>query len=233
MTHAPSSQLWIVGTPLSESTTLSDDTIAVLARCDVIIGESAKVARRWCARHKELSHQHWFFLDGIRSQDEKELFQHLARCKKSGLHVALFSDGGMPILFDPGETVLSKARELQFEIRTAAGPTSWGTALAVSGYKPPFLIEGFPPRKTEERESYLATLAKRKEAILLMDTPYRFELLLSQVEKTFPPGRQVFIAWEIGTSQETYLWSSVAKVVDAAQKQKMRKGEFVLILASH
>lgn len=227
------SRLWIIGTPLSEGTFLSEGVLDLLERSLLIIAESPKVARRWASKRKTLDQKNWFYLDGMKPAEEKLLSLELQKCRKAGGDVALFSDGGMPILFDPGEAVLRQCRELQFRIRTLPGATSWATACAVSGWEPPFLIQGFPPRKTEERESYLQHLVRRQEAIVLMDTPYRFEALLDQVCKAFPPTRHLFIAWEIATDSEKYIWSTVSKIQGICEKEQMKKGEFVLIVGKH
>lgn len=227
------SRLWILGTPLTESTFLSESALDVLERCDVLIGETPKVARRWCSKRKALEAKTWFYLDGIGPADEKQLQLELQRCAKAGTDVALFSDGGMPILFDPGEGVLNACRQLHYRIRTFAGPTSWATACAVSGWDTPFLVQGFPPRKMEDRDAFLKSLAKRNECIVLMDTPYRFEALLDQTRKSFAGTREVFVAWEIGTDDEKYLWSTVDKIRPLCAREQMKKGEFVLIIGKH
>ncbi len=95
------------------------------------------------------------------------------------------------------------------------------------------MIQGFLPRKTEEREQALQKLAKRKEAIVLMETPYRFTALVEQLGKACTSERTIFLAWEIGTSQERYFWTSVGKIPALAQKHGLQKGEFVLILGAH
>jgi 16S rRNA (cytidine1402-2'-O)-methyltransferase len=225
--------LWIIGTPLSENELLSEATLDRLEKCTVLVGESRKVAMRWTSKRRGLTEKSWFYLDGMQRGDWRECTEQIQRCKKAGQDVALFSDGGMPILFDPGGDVLSYCREQGFHIRCQPASTSWATACAISGWEPPFLIQGFLPRKTEEREQALHLLGKRKESIVLMETPYRFTALIEQLGKTCTPERAVFLAWEIGTSQERYFWTSVGKIQALAEKQGLQKGEFVLILGAH
>lgn len=225
-------QLWLIGTPLDESTPLSAPTLDLLERCSVLIGESRRVAQKWTSKRPDLAKKTWFFLDGIRPNEEKDLRVQLQHCFQNGENVALFSDGGMPVLFDPGSDILTRCRELGFHVRTLAGATSWGTACVVSGWEPPFLILGFLPRKTEERARLWDTQKKRKEHIVLMDTPYRFPAIIDLMEQSLEPDRPVFVAWEIGTHSETFLWTRAGHLRRQCNSLGLSKGEFILIVGA-
>ncbi|NBT59449.1 hypothetical protein EBT16_11760, partial [bacterium] len=130
----------------------------------------------------------------------------------------------------PGKEVLELAREMGFAIRCVPGPTSWGTACALSGWNPPFLLVGFLSPKAEERLRQLAGLTRTSAHIVLMDTPYRFQALLKDCDKVFGSQHQAFLAWEISTAQETYLWGSLRELELRASEKNLKKGEFILLL---
>ena len=98
-------------------------------------------------------------MDPPRKDEWEALKEALLKIKASHGKAVLFSDTGMPLLFDPGREVLAFCREHNFKIRSIAGPTSWGAACSLSGFLEPFHIEGFPPRDQTERIKKLKELS--------------------------------------------------------------------------
>ena len=138
----------------------------------------------------------------------------------------------MPILFDPGAKVLEECRKLDFQIRTVPGPTSWGTACALSGWEPPFEVYGFLPKEKIEREATLKSFANAASHTVLMEVPYRFESLLKEISMSLGTSTPGFLAWEIGTDQEKFFWGSIGEITESARQLSLVKGEFVFILQS-
>jgi len=227
MVPSPSKTLWLVGTPLDESQPLSVEAVKCLQSVEGVIGENRGQLDRYL---RSVPKPHAFeivYLDPARPEEEKT-WQEWVR---SGKSLALFSDTGMPCLFDPGVEILEAARRAGYTIRCVPSATSWGTAAAVSGYEPPFLIVGFPPRKTEDRTKAFQDLRKRNESLVLLETPYRFPLLLTDLATHFPAERKVFLAWDIARPTEKYWWGTVQALSAYAESQGLKKGEFILIIA--
>lgn len=220
--------LYLVGTPLSENAPLSESAIAVLNQCDAIIGESRPVLDRYL-KGQDLKAER-FHLDPPRKDEMELLWGTLQRISEIGGVAALLSDVGMPVLFDPGFEVLEKCRKLGFLVRTVPSPTSWATACAVSGWSPPFLIQGFLDRDNAIRAKELKSLKASTAHLVLMETPYRFRKFLEQITKTFGDKRQAFLAWEIAKSGETYVWGTLSEISRYAEQNNLEKGEFVLLL---
>lgn len=224
--------LHIVGTPLDDGAELSPAAYARIESCSVVIGESRKGLFPYLkALGREPEKRRIFLLDPPRPEEWQAIRAALGAVAKSGGDAALLSDTGMPILFDPGNEVLALARELKLEIRATPSATSWGTACAVSGFPPPFFIEGFLPRETPDRLARLRELARVPAASVFMDTPYRFRILLRQLNEVFGPERQAFLAWEISSAQEAYIWGSLASIEKEAERRNLQKGEFILLTA--
>lgn len=227
MAPNPSRVLWLVGTPLDESQPLSPEAVRCLQAVEGVIGENRSQQDRYL---RSVPKPHTFeivYLDPERAEEEKTWREWV----RSGKSLALFSDTGMPCLFDPGVEILEAARRAGYTIRCVPSATSWGTAAAVSGYAPPFLIVGFPPRKSEDREKAFQTLRERSESLVLLETPYRFPLLLTNLAAHFPADRKLFLAWDIARPTERYWWGTVKELEPWATSQGLKKGEFILILA--
>ncbi|NBY19785.1 hypothetical protein EBQ74_05970 [bacterium] len=224
------SQLLIVGTPLSDNGLLSLEAIDQISKAQLIIAESKKNAFRYLKQAKVPQGVPLFFLDNIRDKDWADLTNQLKTLAQSSARVVLFSDTGMPLLFDPGAEVLNLARSLKYEVHSVPSATSWGSACALSGWNPPFLVYGFLPRDLGERKQQLSQLKLTPHHTVLMDTPYRFEALLSQIAEVFGNERELFLAWEISKSDEQLLWGSVRSIQREAEKKGLKKGEFVIII---
>ena len=220
--------LYVIGSPLAEGQALPPHAVEILQSCDLVIGETRPVLDRYLKHHDVKGER--FHLDPPRRDEQELLNEGLERIAKTGGKAALLSDVGMPILFDPGSSVLETCRRLGLSIRTVPGPTSWATACSVSGWAPPFLIYGFLDRDAKIRESELRRLMRSPENIVLMETPYRFLRLLADLQKHLGPKHQLFLAWEISKKDESYFWGTITEVLRYAEKKNYEKGEFVLLL---
>lgn len=224
-----SKTLYIIGTPLDETGTLQSSAVVALTSCTVILGESRKNTLRLFAHSGlRLPEERFIFLDHAPKKEEIE--NTLSTAFRNSHNVALLSDSGMPILFDPGGNILQIARDLGFAINTIPAATSWGTACALSGFGPPFLIYGFLPQKTPERIKALNALKPLTAHLVLLDTPYRFHSLLANTIQSFGNAQEAFLAWEIGRPGEWYGWGALGEIKATAERSLPKKGEFILIL---
>lgn len=220
----------VIGVPLQENQPLTLRSQRTLEQCDVVVGESRKSTHRLLSKTQLKKEAQIFLMDNMSNSVFKDLEIALQQTRKQNGNACLFSDTGMPVLFDPGREVLEIARRLEFSIRCEPGPTSWGTACALSGWAPPFLIAGFPPAKTLERQEQLKSWAHLPYHLVLMDTPYRFQALIKDCQELFGTKRQVFLAWEIGSSEEIYFWGTFPELTRMTHEKKLLKGEFILII---
>lgn len=222
--------LFIVGTPLAEHSKLDATTCAVLEKCQIIFAETPK---------RTLS---LFSRSGLRLPLEKLCFLDrtnvLTHAQSALLNLsgerdaaaALLSDCGMPILFDPGLEILESARKSGFIIRVIPAPTSWGTAMAVSGYSPPFCVLGFFPQKREKRHRAIRQLLPLSQHTVILETPYRFSSLLQNLKSVLGQEQQAFLAWEIAGEKEFYEWGTLSSIEQRVKRSPSQKGEFILIL---
>lgn len=220
----------VIGVPLQENQPLPLKSKQILEQCDVVVGESRKSTHRLLSKTQLKKEAQLFLMDNMSTSVLKDLEIALRQTQEQNGNACLFSDTGMPILFDPGREVLGIARRLGFSIRCEPGPTSWGTACALSGWTPPFLVAGFPPAKTLERQETLRSWAQLPYHLVLMDTPYRFQTLIKDCQEIFGAKRQVFLAWEIGSAEEVYSWSTFSELTRMTHEKNLVKGEFILIV---
>jgi 16S rRNA (cytidine1402-2'-O)-methyltransferase len=90
------------------------------------------------------------FFDG----NERERTPTIVRELVEGRSVALVSDGGMPLVSDPGYRLVTASIGAGIEVRVVPGPSSVLAALVVSGLPTDrFAFEGFLPRPAGERRA--------------------------------------------------------------------------------
>lgn len=222
--------LYVLGRPLNENAAPSAEFLELLKQSDIIIGESRKIVQRIQDRFQLDPNRLYFFLDNLKAREKQDLENALDALGKSGGTACLFSDMGMPLLFDPGTEVLAFCRKKGFAIKCLPGPTSWGTACALSGWSTPFFVVGFLPAKTEERLDALKRLKLSTGHLVLMDTPYRFRALLRDCLEVFGPLHLAFLAWEIGEKDQFYAWENLKSLEKLATSKNMEKGEFILLI---
>ena len=103
----------IIGTPLDERATPISLSRSLLKDCSLVIGERRKMTTTHLKR-LGVTPEEILFMDPPPKKGvlRAALLDHF-RKKHS---VALMSDCGMPILFDPGKEALELAKEIGFEI---------------------------------------------------------------------------------------------------------------------
>lgn len=221
--------LYVIGTPLGQEGLLPS-SFAILKTAEWIVCESERVFSTLAKKSGiEIDFKKVYALDPVPSP---KIFSELKdRISKTVTHGALLSDCGMPLLFDPGTEILEFSKSSGLNIHTLASSTSWGTACALSGYAPPFFLAGFLPQKSDARKIQLENFLKIPAHLVLMETPYRFKNLIEELNEV-ASSRELFLAWEMMTSQEAYFWGNAKRLKTEIEQKNLNKGEFVLIVKS-
>lgn len=220
--------LTILGLPLADGQPISDEAKRALSKADLVIGESRKRALAVLAQAPEGRGKSLYLLDESSRPEDKDWQPEVTKVAKLKGNVVLFSDTGMPLLFDPGIAVLEACRTLGFEIRSFSGATSWGSAAALSGWLPPFMVVGFPPR--QNRPAFWKGLSQLQAHCVLMERPYSFLAFLKECGEVFGKSRQAFLAWELDSMEQRLLWGSLSEIEKKAASFGTKKGEFVLVV---
>ena len=90
--------------------------------------------------------------------NEAERSRMLVDAARTGT-VLVVSDAGMPLVSDPGHSIVDAAVEAGVPVTCFPGPSAVPTALALSGLGVGhFLFDAFPPRKPGPRKAWLLSL---------------------------------------------------------------------------
>ena len=218
-------KLYIVSTPIGNYEDITLRAIIILRQVDFVICEEFKEARRLLSKlniSKELF--------SINEHNENENVDEIILKLAEGKSAALISDCGTPLFSDPGHLLVQSAIQNRIEVVPIPGVSSILAALVGSGINfEKFYYYGWLSPKKDIRKNQLLDLKRRKEVIVLMDTPYRLRTLLEDVTKLWRKNVPVVLAYELTKAKEKFYLGTCAEVFRLAVKENL-KGEFVLIV---
>ena len=219
-------KLYIVSTPIGNYDDITLRALNTLKEVDLIICEEYKPTRRLLAHYgitKELF--------SLNEHNESELASEAISEILAGKTAALISDAGTPLFSDPGTILVNQAIQKEIQIIPIPGASSLLSALVGSGFElNNFYYYGWLSPKKEIRRSQLQNLRSVKELIILMETPYRLQALLLDVEKTFGKNQFVVVAFKLTQSGEKFFRGTVNSIIKETSSKEKLKGEFVLLL---
>lgn len=161
--------------------------------------------------------------------NEHQKVDELVRRLKAGEKAALISDAGTPGISDPGFLMVRSCIENELEVECLPGPTSVIPALVVSGLPcDKFVFEGFLPHK-KGRKTRLEFLAEDPRTIVFLESPYRLNKTLTQLNEYFGPERKAVICRELTKLFEEKIRGNLEELATQFANKKW-KGEIVLIV---
>jgi len=217
--------LYITPTPIGNYEDITLRSLRILKEVDFIICEELKPARRMLA-HYEIKKE----LISLNEHNEKEISQEILDTLLLGQSAALISDAGSPLFSDPGHFLVNLCIQNKISILPLPGANSLIPALISSGLDiEKFYHYGWLSPKKEIRKQELYKLKKRKELIVIMETPYRLKRILADIIDHFGETQHIVLAYKLTMPEENIFRGSVKKILNIVEKNNL-KGEFVLLV---
>lgn len=218
-------KLYLVSTPIGNPEDITLRALRILKESDVIACEKEKPARRLLANY-EIQKE----LIPINKHTEDESAKEVVNLIQQGKTVSLISDGGAPLFSDPGHYLVDLCVQNSIQIVPVVGANSLIPALTGSGLDiEQFYYYGWLSANKEERRRELNKLKNIKELIVILDTPYRLQKLLSDVEMIFGKDQQIVVAYKLTMEQEEFFRGKISQILPKIEKNEL-KGEFVLLI---
>ncbi len=217
---------YIVGLPIGNYKDITLRAIEVLKEVDFIVCESEKEYKKFFS-----------FLDiplkkfiVCNENLEKEAIELTLNLFEKGEKGALISDCGTPILEDPGFLLIRAICDKGYRVSSLPGPNSIITAITLSPFKiNEFYFAGFLPQKNELREKKLKELIKRKETVILMESPYRLYNILQLLKKVIPE-RNIYLPFNLTMADEQIFYGKAIDIEKKMIKQNIKRGEFLIVI---
>lgn len=223
-----SGTLYVVATPIGNLGDISARALEVLDSVDRIAAEDTRHSGR-LLKALGISGR----LSALHQHNEGEATARVLGWLQAGEDVALISDAGTPLISDPGFEVVKAAREDGVLVVPLPGASAVIAALSVSGLAcDRFRFEGFPPRKSGERQRRLQALEGETATLVFYESSHRILETLGDCITVFGADRLAVIARELTKLYETVRQDSLQALVQWMRADSdQQKGEFVLIIA--
>ena len=217
--------LFIVSTPIGNYDDITLRALNVLREVNFIICEEFKEARRLLSYYKIVKD-----LVELNEHNEEESSDEILQMILDGKTAALISDCGTPLFSDPGHLLVDLAIQNKIEVVPVPGASSLLAALVGSGMDfEKFYYYGWLSPKKDIRRKQLLDLKRKKETIVLMDTPYRLKTLMDDIVKILGANIPCVLAFELTKEREKFYRGNTGNILSHIEKDNL-KGEFVLII---
>lgn len=217
--------LYIVSVPIGNYEDITLRALGILKEVDFIICEEFKEARRLFLKYKIEKK-----LLELNEHNEEETSEEILQMIIDGKSAALISDCGTPLFSDPGHLLVDLAIQNKIDVFPVPGASSLLAALVGSGLDfEKFYYYGWLSPKKDIRRKQLLDLKRRKETIVLMDTPYRLKTLMEDVAKILGANIPCVLAFELTKEREKFYRGNAGNILNHVENEKL-KGEFVLII---
>jgi 16S rRNA (cytidine1402-2'-O)-methyltransferase len=217
--------LFIVSTPIGNYEDITLRALNVLREVDFIICEEFREARRVLSKYKIEKE-----LIELNEHNEEKASDEILQMILNGKSAALISDCGTPLFSDPGHLLVDMAIQNKIDIVPVPGVSSLLAALVGSGLDfEKFYYYGWLSPKKDIRRKQLLDLKRRKETIVLLDTPYRLKTLMEDIVKILGSNIPCVLAFELTKEKEKFYRGNAGNILKHVEKENL-KGEFVLII---
>lgn len=172
--------LYLVAMPIGQRDDITLRALMTLKHVNCLACEDTRNTRNFLAFHQIDPPPCVSYHDHNAAQMRPLLIAQL----KAGKSIALVSDGGMPLISDPGYKLVQLCYAEDIPVTVLPGPSAPLAALCVSGLPPDrFFFQGFLPPKDAAREKNLQELAFLPVTLIFFEAPHRLLSSLKSMEK--------------------------------------------------
>lgn len=215
--------LWLVATPIGNLGDISTRAQETLQNAALICCEDTRRTGR-LLQHLGISAQ---ALAVCNDHTEHRLSQRVVDELAAGRDVAVVSDAGTPGISDPGERLVRAAIDADAIVSAIPGACAAISALVTSGLSTErFVMEGFLPRRGQERTDRLTDIAAEHRTIVLYEAPHRIARTLADLTEVCGGDRQISISRELTKIHEETVRSTLSDLAIGEPR-----GEYVIVIA--
>ena len=218
--------LTVVATPIGNMQDLSPRAREALASADHILAEDTRRAG-YLVQNLGIEKKH--FISFYEHNEQEKISRVIARLA-AGERIALISDGGTPLISDPGYRLIKACKDAGLPYTSVPGPCALINALVLAGFPTDsFFFMGFLPIKTAKRKERMALLQAVQSTTIMYESPYKVNKLLALLAE-YVPQRPCAIVREMTKVHEEVIRGTVAELAEK-YREKTWKGEITVIVA--
>ncbi len=218
--------LYIIATPIGNHKDITLRALEQLGKVDAIFCEDTRHSAKLLALHGisvPLFSYHEHSPPKVRAGIVKRL--------ERGESLALISDGGTPLISDPGFKLIREVRGAGFDVVPIPGVSAPIAALSVAGMPcHQFFFAGFLPPKKTARKKALLELAAIPASLVFFEAPQRLCASLADMEEVLG-ARPLALCRELTKKFEEIMQGTPAEI-SKKYEDEPPKGEITLIVAA-
>jgi 16S rRNA (cytidine1402-2'-O)-methyltransferase len=173
--------LYLIATPIGNLKDITLRALEVLKEVDIIACEDKRISSK-LLHHYGISKPLFSYHDHNADKVRPRLLSYL----KEGKKVAYITDGGMPLISDPGFKLVRACQAESLSYTVLPGASAPLTALSLSGFPPDrFFFSGFLPSKSTARCTALEELKTLTVTLIFFESPQRLVAFLKDAQKIF------------------------------------------------
>jgi 16S rRNA (cytidine1402-2'-O)-methyltransferase len=209
--------LYIVATPIGNLGDITMRAIETLEKVEILLCEDTRNSGKLLALLKIKNKPKLVsFYDETEEQKTPQVIDWLREDKEVGL----VTDGGTPLLSDPGWKLVKKCQELGIKYTALPGASAALNALVLAGLPiGRFSFLGFLPKKPGERKKILEKYKEVEGAKVIYESPFRTERLITKIKEVCGEKTEIRICREM-----TKKFEEVKKEFDGDER-----GEVVVV----
>ncbi len=223
--------LYLVSTPIGNLKDLTLRALEVLKSADVIACEDTRRTGQ-LLKHYNLSAPGGGGLKLLSFHDHSGpgRVREIISLLKEGKCVALVSDGGTPLISDPGFPLVREAIREGISVESVPGPSAVTAALVASALPTErFTFFGFLPAKSVRRKKELRAAGELEHTLVFFESPYRVGAVLTEMLEVMGD-REAAVCRELTKKFEETVRGNLSELAEKFKGKKVL-GEIVLVIA--
>jgi 16S rRNA (cytidine1402-2'-O)-methyltransferase len=218
--------LYVVAVPIGNPDDITLRAINTLREVDFVICEESKPGSKLLKHHDikkpfELLNEH----------NEKTAVEGIIERLLTNVEcAALITDAGTPAFADPGARLVHFCHRRGIRVIPVPGVSSVMAAWSVAGIiAERFMYQGFlPPQQDKRKEALRDIMRFSRWDVIIMETPYRLQQLLRDMNAILGSHREIVIAYALTLPEEEVYCNTLGYAVN--DLKEMPKAPFVVIL---
>ena len=228
MAEAKAATLYIVATPIGNLADISQRALSILHNVDIIAAEDTRQSVH-LLRHYAINVP----MIALHDHNEKARSHVILARLQYGESVALISDGGTPLISDPGYLLVCLAHQHNICVMPIPGCCALIAALSASGLPPDrFSFKGFLPVKQLARQQLLQALKTERGTLIFYESPRRLVKTLQDMVAVLGGHRLACVTREMTKLHETIMTKPLAALLNwVVSDGNQQRGECVILVA--
>ncbi len=216
--------LYLVATPIGNLKDITLRALETLKEVDVIVCEDKRVSSK-LLNHYGISKPLLSYHDHNGDQARPKILNHLKENKK----IAYITDGGLPLISDPGYKLVVACQTEGLSYTVIPGPSASLMALCLSGLPPDrFTFCGFLPQKTAARKKALQEVKDIPGTLIFFESPNRLVAFLNDCSSVLGD-RKASVSREMTKLYEETQTAHLSQLITLFTN-RTPKGEIVIVI---